>query len=77
VPAWIACGADDPFEPQTAVLRDRLASLTRREVAGGILAGCHDDAFWAGNMPAALRFIAGHLGDGPTAKGPQNAEEGR
>lgn len=61
VPAWIACGSDDPFEPETADLRARLAELTGRPVAGGILAGCHDDAFWDRNMPAALRFAGAHL----------------
>jgi hypothetical protein len=61
VPAWIACGTDDPFEPQTADLRARLAELTGHAVAGGILAGCHDDAFWDRNMPAALRFASAHL----------------
>jgi S-formylglutathione hydrolase FrmB len=57
VPAWIACGADDPFSAETNVLRARLAAMTRQPVPGGILAGCHDDAFWERNMPGALRFI--------------------
>jgi pimeloyl-ACP methyl ester carboxylesterase len=61
VPTWIAGGSDDPFEPETADLRARLAELTGHPVAGGILAGCHDDAFWDRNMPAALRFAAAHL----------------
>jgi S-formylglutathione hydrolase FrmB len=61
VPAWIACGADDPFSAETNVLRARLAALTRRAVPGGIVPGCHDDAFWARNMPAALRFIGASL----------------
>jgi S-formylglutathione hydrolase FrmB len=58
VPAWIACGVDDPFGPQTAALRARLTTLTGHQVPGGMLPGCHDDAFWARNMPAALRFLA-------------------
>lgn len=62
VPAWVACGADDPFEPETAALLARLAAITGHQVPGGILAGCHDDAFWARNLPAALRFIGLHLG---------------
>jgi S-formylglutathione hydrolase FrmB len=62
VPAWIACGQDDPFEPETALLRARLGRLTGRPVPGGILSGCHDDAFWQRNLPAALEFIAAHLG---------------
>ena len=36
----------------------RLTKLTGRQVPGGMLPGCHDDAFWARNMPAALRFLA-------------------
>jgi hypothetical protein len=35
VPAWIACGADDPFEPETAQMRARLSALTHRRVPGG------------------------------------------
>jgi enterochelin esterase-like enzyme len=58
VPTWIACGTDDPFEPQAARLRTRLSAVTGHEPAGGILPGCHDDAFWARNMPAALSFVA-------------------
>ena len=58
MPAWIACGVDDPFGPQTAALRARLTRLTGHQVPGGMLPGCHDDAFWARNMPAALRFLA-------------------
>jgi S-formylglutathione hydrolase FrmB len=62
VPTWVACGADDPFRPEAALFRARLAALTRHQVPGGIAAGCHDDAFWLRNLPAALRFIGGHLG---------------
>jgi len=61
VPTWVACGEDDPFRPEAALFRARLAALTRHQVPGGIAAGCHDDAFWARNLPAALQFIAGHL----------------
>ena len=61
VPTWITCGADDPFQPEAALLRSRLAALTRRPVPGGIVAGCHDDAFWERNLPAALQFIGEHL----------------
>lgn len=61
VPAWIACGDDDPFSAQTDVLRARLAAITGRIVPGGILPGCHDDAFWARNMPAALQFVAQNM----------------
>jgi len=61
VPTWIACGDDDPFSAETQMLCERLASLTGRTVPGGILSGCHDDAFWERNMPAALQFIAQKL----------------
>jgi len=62
VPTWVACGADDPFQPEVALFRARLAALTRHPVPGGIVEGCHDDAFWARNLPAALQFIGRHLG---------------
>jgi acetyl esterase/lipase len=58
VPTWIGCGTDDPFEGQSALLRSRLTSITGHEPPGGILPGCHDDAFWARNLPAALSFLA-------------------
>jgi hypothetical protein len=61
VPTWIACGADDPFQPETSQLTSRLMAMTGRPVPGGISAGCHDDAFWARTMPAALRFVGTHL----------------
>jgi enterochelin esterase-like enzyme len=61
VPTWVACGSDDPFQPQVALFRARLAALTRHEVPGGITAGCHDEAFWQRNMPDALHFVGGHL----------------
>ena len=62
VPTWIACGSNDPFGPETAALRTLLAGLTGHQTPGGILPGCHDGAFWARNMPAALNFTAAHLG---------------
>jgi enterochelin esterase-like enzyme len=62
VPTWVACGADDPFQPEVALFRARLAALTHHQVHGGIVAGCHDDAVWQRNLPAALQFIGGHLG---------------
>jgi S-formylglutathione hydrolase FrmB len=61
VPTWIACGSDDPFQPETALVLSRLRVLTGQPVPGGIMAGCHDDAFWGRNMPAALSFLAAHL----------------
>jgi hypothetical protein len=60
VPAWIACGTDDPFAPETALMRARLSALTHRRVPGGIMAGCHDGAFWGRHWPTALEFISAH-----------------
>jgi S-formylglutathione hydrolase FrmB len=62
VPTWVACGVDDPLQPEAALFRARLAALARHQVPGGITGGCHDDAFWLRNLPAALRFIGAHLG---------------
>jgi dipeptidyl aminopeptidase/acylaminoacyl peptidase len=62
VPTWVACGIDDPFQPEAALFRARLTALTGHQVPGGILGGCHDEAFWLRHLPAALHFIGGHLG---------------
>ena len=51
IPAFIACGTDDPFEPQARLMRDRLTRLTGHLPAGLLTAGCHDVAFWARNLP--------------------------
>ena len=61
VPAWVACGGTDPFEPVTQLLRSRLGELAGSPPAGGIEAGCHDEAFWARSAPAGLRFLALHV----------------
>jgi S-formylglutathione hydrolase FrmB len=61
VPAWVACGGTDPFEPVTQLLRSRLGELAGSPPAGGIEAGCHDEAFWARSAPAGLRFLARHV----------------
>ena len=61
VPTWVACGTDDPFEPEAAKFCAELAAKKAHEVPGGFLLGCHDDAFWLRNMPAALQFIGAHL----------------
>ena len=57
VPAFIACGTDDPFQPEVALVRSRLAALTHHRVPGGIVPGCHDGSFWARHWPAALEFV--------------------
>jgi acetyl esterase/lipase len=61
VPAWIACGQDDPFDPEVVLVRARLGGLTGHAVPGGIMAGCHDDMFFARNRPAALHFVGARL----------------
>jgi acetyl esterase/lipase len=63
-PAWITCGSDDPFAPEVAQFRMRLHAVTGRPVPGGMLAGCHDGAFFDRNMPAALQFMSDRLGTG-------------
>ena len=64
VPAYIACGTDDPFQPEAALVRSRLSALTRQPVPGGIMPGCHDGSFWARHWPAALEFVAAHQSGG-------------
>jgi S-formylglutathione hydrolase FrmB len=61
VPTWVTCGVDDPFQTEAARFTAQLAALTRHRVPGGIIGGCHDEAFWLRNLPAALSFIEGHL----------------
>jgi S-formylglutathione hydrolase FrmB len=61
VPAFIACGTDDPFEPMASLFRGRLEHLTGHPPAGQVTSGCHDVAFWARNLPAGLRFISDYL----------------
>jgi S-formylglutathione hydrolase FrmB len=61
VPTWVACGVDDPFQPQAALFRAQLTALMHRPVSGEITSGCHDSAFWLRNLPAALHFIGAHL----------------
>ena len=57
VPAFVACGTDDPFQPEVVLVRSRLAALTHHPVPGGIMPGCHDSSFWARHWPAALEFV--------------------
>ena len=64
VPAYIACGTDDPFQPEVALVRSRLSALTHRPVPGGVMPGCHDSSFWERHWPAALEFAGAHLSGG-------------
>ena len=64
VPTWISCGTDDPFEPEAARMRTRLVAVSGETPAGGITSGCHDNAFWTRNLPAALAFLAGKTEEG-------------
>jgi S-formylglutathione hydrolase FrmB len=61
VPAYVACGDSDPFEPTAERLRTRLSRLTGQAPAGSISSGCHDHAFWARHFPPALAFLGGFL----------------
>jgi pimeloyl-ACP methyl ester carboxylesterase len=70
VPAYVACGTDDPFAPQTTLVRARLAALTRRPVPGGIMAGCHDSAFWGRHWPTALELMGARLGGPRSGRSP-------
>ena len=64
VPGFIACGTDDPFQPEAALVRSRLSALTHHPVPGGIMPGCHDGSFWARHWPAALEFVGAHQSGG-------------
>jgi pimeloyl-ACP methyl ester carboxylesterase len=70
VPAYVACGTDDPFAPQTTLVRARLAALTRRPVPGGIMAGCHDSAFWGRHWPTALELMGARLSGPRSGRSP-------
>jgi hypothetical protein len=48
----------------TNLLHSRLGELTVRLPAGGIEAGCHDEAFWARSAPVGLQFLGRHLDSG-------------
>jgi S-formylglutathione hydrolase FrmB len=61
VPAWIDCGSDDPFAPMTLQLRARLERLAGHPAQGGIEPGCHDNAFWARELPTELQFLGRQL----------------
>jgi hypothetical protein len=76
VPAWVACGGTDPFAPVTQLLRSRLSGLAGGPPAGGIEAGCHDDAFWARSAPAGLRFLARYVGGGRITTAGREAASG-
>jgi hypothetical protein len=61
VPVRVDCGSSDPFAAMTQLPVSRLQQLTGRLAAGGISAGCHDDAYWARSLPAELQFPGRHL----------------
>jgi acetyl esterase/lipase len=61
VPALVSVGADDPFAPETVLLRQRLARIAGHAPAGGVAAGCHDGAFFSRVLPEALAFASGPL----------------
>ncbi len=45
-------------------MRTRLVAVSGETPAGGITSGCHDNAFWTRNLPAALAFLAGKTEEG-------------
>jgi pimeloyl-ACP methyl ester carboxylesterase len=55
-PTRIASGAEDPFAPAVRALARRLPS----SVTVVLTDGCHDSAFFAGQTPASLQFLAAH-----------------
>jgi hypothetical protein len=57
-PLRVACGDSDAFTGATG----RYRGAVRPTPAGGIVTGCHDNGYWAGEAPAALAFLADHLG---------------
>jgi S-formylglutathione hydrolase FrmB len=61
MPAYVACGQDDPFEPMARQLRMRLCRVAGHPPAGALEAGCHDRAFWSRHLPAALAYLSPHL----------------
>jgi hypothetical protein len=57
-PLRVVCGDTDAFTDVTRRYRDAV----RPTPAGGITSGCHDNGYWAAEAPAALAFLADHLG---------------
>jgi S-formylglutathione hydrolase FrmB len=57
-PLRVVCGDNDVF---TAATR-RYRETVRPTPAGDIVPGCHDPGYWAAEAPAALAFLADHLG---------------
>jgi S-formylglutathione hydrolase FrmB len=57
-PVWLAVGRDDPFHHGVEALAPALPAGAKVR----IVLGCHDDRFWQSEQPAALGFLAGHLG---------------
>jgi hypothetical protein len=58
LPAWVDVGDLDPFAPAVTAFRATVDPVP----AGGIVPGCHDEAFWTRQLPGQLAFLAGHLG---------------
>lgn len=54
---FIATGRTDAFAGSTRQLRDAIEPTP----AGGVGKGCHDDAYWRGQIPAQLDFLGQRL----------------
>jgi S-formylglutathione hydrolase FrmB len=57
IPLCIDCGTGDPFAANARRLRGALTPTP----AGGLSAGCHDDAFWTRQAAAQIAFLGRHL----------------
>ena len=58
LPLRIDCGRDDPF----AMPVRRLRAAVQPTPAGGLSAGCHDEAFWTRSAAPEIDFLGQHLG---------------
>jgi pimeloyl-ACP methyl ester carboxylesterase len=57
LPTRIASGTEDPFAPGVLALGRAVPTSVTLLVTGG----CHDTAFFAGQTPASLGFLAAHI----------------
>lgn len=57
IPIRLDCGTDDPFASNAERLRRALTPTP----AGGLSAGCHDDAFWTRRAATQIAFLGHHL----------------